>query len=454
MLRRKKDRDAVNTRYRSAFLLLALIMLLGLLITEYQLSLQSTSARTINIAGRQRMLSQRITKNALKIAYNEDTALAAEQLSESLDLFSTSHRALRFGSEELGIETTYGKNIERQYEEIEPVYTNIVNASTTIRDNALAEDNTLALTAASIVLLSEQEFLNRMNQIVFALDAESNRRQREFQYLVYIIYGLLLCSLGAIWVGIIRPTMKRATEIDSAKTEFVSLASHQLRTPTTSIQWYAQLLQEHSLPPESQELVNQIDASTKRMDRLIDSLLNVSNMELGSFQVKPIPANWGPVIAGAMDQLNTQIETKKHSVNISIDDTLPDAAVDKEMLEIIVVNLLQNAIRFTPEGGEIDVTFRSTGRNRELIISDNGVGIPKLQQERIFEKFFRADNAKSVDHDGMGIGLYLVHTLVHAAGGHVRFTSSSDGTTFYVTFPLYGMQPYAGKKKRVTSRAK
>lgn len=240
-------------------------------------------------------------------------------------------------------------------------------------------------------------------------------------------------------------------DIDKAKTEFVSLASHQLRTPLSVIGWYSEMLltgDAGKLSGKQKEYLDEIYKGNRRMVNLVNALLNVSRLELGTFTVEPTPTNIISVIESVIKEQNLQVDEKKIAFSTSFAKNVPVIQSDPKLLRIVFQNLLSNAIKYTPSGGKIGISVSLEGKKNVLFaISDNGIGIPKSQQAEIFTKLFRADNARKKDTEGTGLGLYIVKSIVDHAEGKVWFESKEDkGSTFYVTLPLAGMKKKEGTK--------
>ena len=251
--------------------------------------------------------------------------------------------------------------------------------------------------------------------------------------------------------------------VDQAKTEFVSLASHQLKTPLTAMGWLAELLLDGTagrLTKDQREHVENIHYSNKQMIALVNALLNVSRLELGTFMINPSLTDIDALTKDILIELKPQITRKKLRVDKDIDARLPKVNVDPELMRIILQNLLSNAVKYTPASRNISIRvaplaagkkFGGKTLERDSItikVQDSGIGIPLAQQRKIFSKLFRADNARAGEAEGTGLGLYIVKSILDASNGLVWFESKEGtGSTFYVTLPKEGMKPKSGTKK-------
>lgn len=248
----------------------------------------------------------------------------------------------------------------------------------------------------------------------------------------------------------------REREIDKAKTEFVSLASHQLRTPLSTINWYSEMLLSEdvgALTPKQRQYIHEVYHASRRMVNLVNALLNVSRLELGTMMVKPELVNIIELAKTAIKELGPQIKKKKLLVRQKYDKNAAVVKVDPKLIAIIFQNLLSNSVKYTKNGGRIGLTISQTQAALLITVSDNGVGIPKDQQKDIFTKLFRADNAKTIDPDGTGLGLYIIKEIIDYTDGAVWFESSEGkGTTFYVRLPRSGMFEKAGSKELITEK--
>jgi len=256
-----------------------------------------------------------------------------------------------------------------------------------------------------------------------------------------------------VGVSVISLNITKEKEIDQAKTEFVSLASHQLRTPLSTIGWYTEMLlagDAGKLNQGQKKYLGEVYRGNQRMVELVNALLSVSRLELGTFTVEPEPIDLVKLTRSVVDEQKSQIKEKKIKLTSSFGKNLPILQADQKLLRMVFQNLLSNAVKYTPAKGKIGLSLSLQDDDKAVLfkIADTGYGIPKNQYDRIFTKLFRADNVRDKDTEGTGLGLYIVKSIMEHSGGKVWFESKeNEGSTFYVTLPLPGMKKKAGTKE-------
>lgn len=235
--------------------------------------------------------------------------------------------------------------------------------------------------------------------------------------------------------------ISREKMVERLKTEFVSVAAHQLRTPLSAIRWSISLLREENLSKEdSKELIEKCAQSNDRMISLVNDLLNVSRIEEGRYvyelELKDILEITKKSIQAARE------EAKKKKVEFKFilpKEKVPQVKVDIEKISLAIQNLAENATHYTKEGGKVLFKIDYNKKRNEILftIKDDGVGIPKTQQKRIFTKFFRAENVMRMETEGSGLGLFITKNIIESHGGKIWFKSEEGkGTTFYFTLPV------------------
>ena len=263
--------------------------------------------------------------------------------------------------------------------------------------------------------------------------------------------------------------VSKQKEISRAKTDFVSLAAHQLRTPLSIVKWYSDYLlsgDAGKVNAEQLKYVKEIFHSNQRLIDLVNSLLDASRIDLGTFIIEPKPTDIIERSETALTKFYPEIEKKKIRFEKQYDE-FGLINLDPRLIQIVFENIISNAVEYTPAGGRVRLIVRKTDKDVFIKISDTGYGIPREEQPKIFSKLFRGDKAKKIQADGSGLGLYIVKAIVQKSGGKIWFESPSldllleedqaisdfsldkknMGTTFFITIPLQGMKPKAGTKK-------
>jgi len=252
-----------------------------------------------------------------------------------------------------------------------------------------------------------------------------------FVYLIFFAFR----SLDEL--GKMETSLAKSQELDRAKTEFVGLASHQLRTPLTAVSWYTEMLLKKDfggLNLKQEDYLGEIYAGNQRMIDLVDDLLNTSRIDMGTLKIKPELVNVAEVMEDTLNEFSPQTSQKNISIEKKFSRNLPQVLLDPEHLGIVFQNIISNAVKYTPPKGKITVEMRRQNSHILVKIADNGWGIPESQQKKIFTKLFRADNVRKRDTEGTGLGLYIARAIVKKSGGKIWFESKENkGTAFYIT---------------------
>jgi two-component system phosphate regulon sensor histidine kinase PhoR len=231
--------------------------------------------------------------------------------------------------------------------------------------------------------------------------------------------------------------LTRQRYLETVRQDFVSNISHELRTPLAALKALTETLQESALddPPAAQRFIQRIETEVDSLSQIVSELLELSRIESGRVPLTVRPTQVAKIIAPAVERLRLQAERAGIVVSVDCPDDLPLILADPSRLEQVIVNLLHNAIKFTPSGGRIDVNAHLAPDAIVFSVHDTGIGIAEDDLPRIFERFFKADRARS--GGGTGLGLAIARHLVEAHGGKIWVESvEGKGSTFSFSIPL------------------
>lgn len=230
-------------------------------------------------------------------------------------------------------------------------------------------------------------------------------------------------------------------ELDQSKSNFISIVAHQLRTPLSGVKWTLNMVLSGTLGPlsiEQKSFLMKCYESNERMIILINDMLGADRIDSGKLKYHLVPTQILDLMDNVLFEMTPAIAEKKLVMSFTNKDrSLPQALIDTEKMRAVLQNLLENAIKYTPEGGKIEIGCQVLDGFVHISIKDSGIGIPNEDQKNIFNRFFRAGNAAKVETDGSGLGLYIAKGIIQKHGGKIWFESQYEGgTTFHFTVPI------------------
>ena len=258
--------------------------------------------------------------------------------------------------------------------------------------------------------------------------------------LIVALIVLVLSAILFIIAAIITRSFERLAEANRMKSEFVSIVSHQLRSPLSNLKWVIELLMSgriSKVTPKQSEYFKILKENSERMEELVSDLLIVSRIEQGKL---PPKKEWIS-LKNLIEKLIREIEVFAKASNVKIEfnseKNLPQIFADPSQLKLVIENLLDNAVRYIKGKGKVKIKLEKRGKNLYFEIKDNGVGIPKTDQKYIFQKFFRSGNIMRQQTEGSGLGLYIAKSIINKTGGEIGFSSQEEkGSTFWFTLPI------------------
>lgn len=444
---------SLTRRYVAALAAIALLALVGQAVIQTSLSAQRQEGRVINLAGRQRMLSQKVVKDVLASSLAADSATRQARTNSArraLATWRSVHRGLQVGDEALGLPGDNSDGITARYAAMEPAAQRFAAAA----DRALGRLGDAA--AADALLEAQAAYLPLMDAVVFAYDAETQRAVRHVRTLEAVIFGLTLVVLLVEGLFVFRPIVERTRRViqrltktnaklatarqaaegaERTKAAILSNMSHEVRTPLQSVMGYAELLRAET-GPEYDDIVAPIERGARRLLNTLDSIIEVARLS-GGEAVSGVSASVdvGAVAEGVVALFEPDAEAKGLSLSLDVRDDVV-AVGESAALSRAVAAVVDNAIKFT-EAGRVEVAVGWAGGRARVCVSDTGIGLDVSALGHLGDAFSQHSEGHARSHEGIGLGLTLATRLVEAMGGEVRI-ASDQGTQ--VEFVLPGVR--------------
>ena len=239
---------------------------------------------------------------------------------------------------------------------------------------------------------------------------------------------------------VILHNITRAKRVDTMKTDFISLAAHQLRTPISTIKWTLRMLIDGDfgmVSPMQKKFTERIYKSNEKTIKILDDLLNMVHIEQGTYLSEKKAVDIEKLFKNSLNFFKKDIKKKEIEFEIKVQKNFPKIKADQEKIQMAINNIFENAVKYTLKKGKIIISLKYDKKEIKICVRDSGVGIPFNQQYRVFSKFFRGVNAITIDTEGTGLGLFIARNIIEAHNGTIWFKSQQGkGSEFHFTLPI------------------
>ncbi len=467
--------DRVETRlltlgYVSALTLLAALLGLTHYYSREVIQSQASDGHVINLAGRQRMLSQRMAKQMLLMGgSNRDAAHHGQQLRDSLRTWTRVHRGLQDGDRNLRLPGHNSSEVTSLFGSMAPHYDSILQGHRRIL--ARAKRSTVTRDQADVqqVLRASQSYLSWMDRIVFQYDREARERvaQLERRETTALVAALTLLGLEALLI--FRPLVIRIRrsrqqlqhandelardvarrmrveaereQLATVKDEFLRIASHDLKAPLTIILGAGSVIHE-AIPPGKEmseschTLLGRIVANGQVMKQIVEDFLDFQALEDGKVKLQVVTVDPADLIQEVMDRMSEYASSRNVKLIMTVDPQVDQCCMDQNRVGQVMANLMHNAIKFSPDGGSVEVRLSNSEDRLEVTVSDEGPGLRPEDMPKVFDKYTQLGNKPEVSEKSSGLGLAICKQLVQLHDGEIGVRNNkSRGATFWFTLP-------------------
>lgn len=258
----------------------------------------------------------------------------------------------------------------------------------------------------------------------------------EFLVIAESIVVIFILSIGNVIIG----NIEKLAKVNKMKSEFISIISHQLKTPLTGVSWDIEfLMSKHSegLNEKQKNILKRMESSNALMSRMVNDLLDVARIDQNNFFTRKDEIDVVAAVKKVLDKNQILTEKNKIKIDLLVDDNMPKIVGDEKRMEVVLDNFISNAIKYNKENGKVFVKVQRDNKKALISVKDTGIGIPEEEQERVFDKFYRSKEAANRETGGTGLGLYITKNIIERSGGKVWFRSvEGEGSEFHFSLPI------------------